>query len=249
MTRLRTLAIPASLSTGGHALLVVALLQGGTAEGAAPVTPPTEMRFIEVTPPEPEPEPEQAPPPDAPPEPAPAPARRRVRTPPPPQAETPPPNEAAPPEPIAFDNVVVAPGAGGFAVPVGEGVERSGRVRAVRRVERTAPPAPASGRGRGLVAVADLSEPPAPPSLQARLSANYPASARNQGLTGRATVRLRVNADGSTRVLRVLSASTPAFGDACRQTLRGQRWRPGRDQGGNAVSTVIRFNCTFTVQP
>ncbi|MEM9190008.1 MAG: energy transducer TonB [Myxococcota bacterium] len=187
--------------------------------------------------PEPSPEPEI--------EVRPRPAPRRAAAEPEPAASTEPP---APAEPIAFDQVMTG-GAGSFSVPVGEGVERSGRVRPTRRVVREEPVPTGSPTGTGVVPLADLSERPQQPAgIRGRLQANYPTNARAQGIAGRASVRLRVQPNGAVRVIQVLNASAPEFGEACRRSLEGHgRWQPGRDDGGRAVATVVRFNCDFTV--
>jgi hypothetical protein len=62
-------------------------------------------------------------------------------------------------------------------------------------------------------------------------------------------VRVRIDPDGGAGVLRVLSASAPAFADACRATVDGTRWRPALDARGAAVATEVSYTCSFEVRP
>ncbi|MEM7448535.1 MAG: energy transducer TonB [Myxococcota bacterium] len=251
---LRAKVGPAALSFLGHGITVIALIQAEQPQVAA-TKRSTEMRFVELPadPPEPPPSPPEVelPPPTPEPQRATRPRRTRRRLVPAEPAPAPPTPLQAP-EPIAFDNVVVANGPGpGFSVPTGQGAERSGTTRAVRRVERTSSNAISPARnGGGVVPVSDLARAPGQPGgIRARLVANYPSAARREGRTGQAMVRLRIDSSGTARVLQVLSASSPEFGQACRRTLDGQNgWRPGRSRGGVDVSTIIRFNCAFSFE-
>jgi TonB family protein len=91
--------------------------------------------------------------------------------------------------------------------------------------------------------------PEAPPELDRLLQKFYPDSARNAGIKGQARVRILIRPDGRSRVLKLLSASRPDFGKACRRMLRAAgAWAPGRDMRGQAVSTVVTFRCDFRVE-
>lgn len=99
-----------------------------------------------------------------------------------------------------------------------------------------------------IVPLRDLAAKPAPPPLNNQLLANYPASARRQGLAGTAKVLARVDPDGVIRQARTLSESSTGFGSACRQTLLGSKWSPPRDRSGRAVVTQIHYTCDFRVE-
>ena len=72
--------------------------------------------------------------------------------------------------------------------------------------------------------------------------------ARARGVSGTASVRARIGADGRAHSLRVVSESFSGFGDACRRTLAGSRWSPPKDRAGNAVATEIAYTCRFVVE-
>jgi len=95
------------------------------------------------------------------------------------------------------------------------------------------------------VALADLSRPPSPPSLDEALARRYPAAARAEGRSGRAVVRARIEPDGRAVVVGVVTATEPAFGEACRLTVDGSRWRPPLDARGAPVATEVSYTCTF----
>lgn len=98
-----------------------------------------------------------------------------------------------------------------------------------------------------VVALRDLSNKPVPPSLDLQLLNNYPASAKRQGLAGKASVTAQIDADGVVRSVRVLSESGTGFGAACQKTLQGSKWSAPRDRQGNAVPTQIHYTCDFRV--
>ena len=107
------------------------------------------------------------------------------------------------------------------------------------------PPAPA---GASMVPLADLRRRPAPPDLDAALEHNYPEQARREGLTGSAVVRARILPSGAIATIQPLSASAPAFADACRRTLAGSRWSPPIDAVGHPCTTEIRYICRFELR-
>jgi TonB family protein len=144
-------------------------------------------------------------------------------------------------------------GAGaGWASATGNGARMAGPIGRPgarvtgRHVETTAPvarPAPPA-----VVAVADLSRRPEAPRLEDALERNYPAEARQNGLSGRAVVRARITAEGEVRDLLVQSESNTGFGRACRDTLAGSHWTPPLDRDGRPVATIINYTCRFEVR-
>jgi periplasmic protein TonB len=191
--------------------------------------------------------------PDPPPEiPKPAQRRERHKTP-PPEVEAAPPPEAAPLQGVTLTN---ESGTGSFNSLVGDGSSFHGPLGPVAPLVAPKPPAPrpsASGPksapGVPLVALADLSEKPRPPSLGSALREHYPLDARQRGVGGTATVKARIEPDGRIRKVELVTETFPGFGDACRRTLTGSHWSAPRDREGRAVSTVIRYTCRFVVQP
>jgi TonB family protein len=97
------------------------------------------------------------------------------------------------------------------------------------------------------VRLSELAEKPIPPVLDTKLRANYPASAKRQGLSGTAKVRARVDADGIVRQASMLFESGEGFGAACRQTLIGSHWSTPRDRAGMPVATQVHYTCQFRV--
>ncbi len=192
--------------------------------------------------------------------PPPPPLTTPVRSPPPPLRAKPsleparvpdaPSSAAEPPETRGVTLAADAPGSS-FAMPLDTvGALASPAPRAEPRLARlsspqtrTSVPAPA------LVRLGDLSTRPSPPLLGAALEKNYPQDARRRGLSGSAKIRVRVDADGVVRAVRLLDESTPEFGAACARTLTGSRWSPPRDKAGRSVATEIRYTCRFVVQP
>jgi TonB family protein len=109
---------------------------------------------------------------------------------------------------------------------------------------RPAPAAPAP-EGPPIVAPTDLRRPPQAPGLDEALARNYPEQERRQGLTGVAVVRARILADGHVRPLRVVSASAPAFAEACKRTLADSRWSQPLDREARPCATDISYTCRF----
>jgi TonB family protein len=209
--------------------------------------PPASLVEMTVTPP---------PPPEATPEPAPSPAARpsalaarvaRVNRP----AAAPPPPEAPVAEtPADFTGTTLTnDGAGaGWASATGNGqamrgpVGRPGAEVTGRSVDG------AAASGIPIVGAGNLARPPEAPDLGGALERAYPTAARSKGVAGTARVRLRVMPGGEVRELSLIAESAPGFGDACRQILRGSRWSPPLDRGGQAVSTFVQYTCRFEVR-
>jgi protein TonB len=210
----------------------------------------TLVRFEVATPPAPPPPPAPEEPKPQPPEPKPrAPERKQA---PPPEAVPPPPAAAEPP--VSEGVTLAGDGTGNaFSMPLGNGGSlEPTRPRAPAPVNVPAPvtPAPAPRVTEPpVVAVGDLSSRPSPPSLGAALERNYPADARQRGLSGSAKVRARIDPDGVVRRVTLVEESAAGFGAACSKTLNGSRWAAPKDKAGRSVATEIRYTCRFVVQP
>lgn len=147
--------------------------------------------------------------------------------------------------PVDLTGVTLSAGSGGWA-PSGNG-EAGGPIRTPRQ-GRVRAEQPDEAAGPAMVAVGDLSRPPDPPNLDTRLLEQYPENARRQGIPGNALVRARILPTGRIDRLRVVSASSPRFAQACRAVLRGSRWSAPLDRRGNPVATEIRYRCQFQVR-
>ena len=241
-----TLGVLASVVGHGGALLAL----WGAPEISATARPPTRVE-LNVAPARAE-----APPPlPAPAEPAPS-VQLKPRQPAPSHnapVAAPAEAEAAPPEsePVAVDLSGVTltnEGAGaGWSTLAGNGVARSGPIRAAVGGRAAASETQQKQDGAPLVPLADLSRRPAPPALDSLLRSYYPADARQLALGGVAVVRARIGTSG--RVLRasVASETRPGFGAACRKTVLGSRWTPPLDRAGRAVMTDVSYTCRFRV--
>ena len=148
-----------------------------------------------------------------------------------------------------------ADGAGDFAMPVGDGSERRGPLgplgpKPVESVRPSAVPAPvvAARAAPELVASKDLSERPQPPSLDGALRSLYPDEARLRAISGTASLRVRIGADGGVEQATTMVESFPGFGSACRKAVLGSRWTAPRDRNGRAVQTEVRYTCRFVVE-
>ncbi|MGE0322719.1 MAG: TonB family protein [Polyangiaceae bacterium] len=113
-----------------------------------------------------------------------------------------------------------------------------------RASSKPARPAPASP---SYVAAKDLARPPRAPGLDGTLARYYPAAARAAGISGQASVRVAIDAQGTARVLGVLGESYAGFGSACQRTVQGSRWSAPVDKDGRAVSTTLVYRCRFRV--
>jgi protein TonB len=147
-----------------------------------------------------------------------------------------------------------ADGAGSFAMPTGDGSERTGPlgplgqkpVASAISLPAVVPAAP-SAIAPEIVPSKDLSERPVPPALDAALRAYYPDDARRRSISGTASLRVRIGSDGRIREAAVMSESFPGFGAACQKAVLGSRWSPPRDRDGRAVQTEVRYTCRFVV--
>ena len=167
--------------------------------------------------------------------------------------------QAAPPPPAAVeqpttDGVTLAGDGTGnaFSMPLGNGGALASSNVRTPSPPPLAPIAPSIGprvTEAPVVAVGDLSARPSPPSLGAALERNYPADARQRGLSGSAKVRARIDPDGVVRRVSLIEESAAGFGGACSRTLNGSRWAAPKDKAGRSVATEIRYTCRFVVQP
>lgn len=142
-------------------------------------------------------------------------------------------------------------GSGSWASQVGNGAASDRPIRAGTNRPRSPAPAvsalasPAPGRTSNIVALGDLSSRPIPPKLDGILEQHYPDIARQQGKSGTAIVRLRIDADGRVRKVNIVSESETGFGRACHATVMGSQWSAPRDQDGKAVATFVSYTCRF----
>lgn len=222
----------------------------------APSPLPSVVEFELSKPPEPPPKPKTEPPPPTP-DPLPLePAALRAETAP---SEATPPPDAPEPEP-APEQAPVADltgltltndnGTGSWGSRVGDGSASDRPIRAGANGRRppapvAAAPAAAPARGSNVVPLADLSSRPVPPKLDGVLERHYPEVARQQGKSGTAIVRLRIDADGRVRTANIVSESDSGFGRACHATVMGSKWSAPKDQSGNAVATFVSYTCRF----
>jgi TonB family protein len=168
-------------------------------------------------------------------------------------AEEPPAQEA----PVRFDNVTLTNEGmrSSWAMDPGSGRAADGPLAAPGRVTGRARTGVAGGTAGGtgprIVPLADLSRAPVPPGageLNQRLERVYKgSSAWKAGVTGVATVRTRIDPDGSVASSRIVSETVAGYelGELCQRALRGTRWQPPLDQQGRAVATWVTFNCDF----
>lgn len=210
----------------------------------------------EVMPPEP---PEPPPPAPAPPEPTLPATTAKLDAPPEkiadpePKAE-PQPSEPSEPPVADLTGLTLTNDAGGstWASRIGNGSALNGPLRSPRPGRQSAqtPKSEAArplARGPSVVPIADLSKRPVPPKLDTILERHYPPAARQQGKSGTAVVRLRIDADGQVRKANIVSESDAGFGRACRSTVLGSVWSPPQDQRGNPVATFVSYTCRFRV--
>lgn len=213
---------------------------------------------VAKTPEPPPPDPKTEPPP---PQPDPLPVEpASLRETPTPVSATPPPDAAPEPEPPAREPPVAdltgltltndnGSGSWGSRVGNGSAIDRpiragsNGRRPSTQAAQAPAPTAPA--RGSNVVPLADLSSRPVPPKLDGILEQHYPEVARQQGKSGTAIVRLRIDADGRVRTANIVSESENGFGRACHATVMGSKWSAPKDQAGNAVATFVSYTCRF----
>jgi TonB family protein len=217
---------------------------------AAPAVPKAEhrktlVRFEVASSPKPQEAP--PPPPPEPPQPKARPAQPKVEA----KLVAPPP--AAPPPPPSEGVTLAGDGTGNaFSMPLGNGgaLEPSRARAPAPLLPVPVTPAPVARSSEpAVVAVSDLSARPSPPALGAALERNYPADARQRGLSGTAKVRARIDPDGVVRRVTLVEESAAGFGTACSRTVSGSRWAPPKDKAGHSVATEIRYTCRFVVQP
>lgn len=147
--------------------------------------------------------------------------------------------ESTPAGPVRLTGVKFS-NAGTFAV-------QGGGVAGPATAATVAAPATEERPVSRLVGLADLSQRPAPPKLDARLQANYPRAQRQMGLEGEALLELLLSERGVVVDAKIRSQTSPPFGAACRKTLLGTRWSPPLDGAGRAVRTRLSYRCSFRV--
>ncbi len=253
---MRTILLPSSWAVSG--LLhggAAALLFLGARGGVSTAPPPRPAMEFHVAPPAPPPQALQAPqvpkPLDAPKPRAPKEIAPAKAAPPPPSPDAPPP--AAADAPLDLTGNTLTSDKGGFATRVGNGEAMGGPIGAggapAPRPPAAAPATTAAaGGGSGLTRKEDLSRLPEPPDLASRLLAHYPEKARATGASGRATLSLVIGADGRVAGVELRSSSSPEFGRACEETLRGTRWVPPLDKAARPTATRVGYTCYFDVR-
>lgn len=196
--------------------------------------------------PAPEPEPEA---------PAPTPAPRMKA--PPPEPDEPPPPPPPKEVPVDFGNLTMTnEGTSSWAVQPSSGVEQNGPIAGPGKNTGRSQVGVIGGTGDtptsgpAIVAAGDLARRPSvPDNLNKLLEEHYPKRARAEGVQGTARVKVRLLADGSPKVMAVLSESAPlGFGEACKATLAASpKWTPGVDKNGRPAATEFPFTCHFEI--
>lgn len=147
--------------------------------------------------------------------------------------------------PVDFTSMSFAGGGAGIAVT------RGAAPPSARSSNMTASPQPAlTARlpSAPFVPVAALARPPRAPGLDAELERNYPLDARRAGISGSASLRVKLLADGRVGQVTLTSESYAGFGAACERTVRSARWEAPRDRDGHPVETEIKYVCRFEVR-
>jgi outer membrane biosynthesis protein TonB len=251
----------AVLSAGVHVVVFFGL---GTVrvDAAVPRDEVVEFTVVEEQPAEEAPPPPPPPAPEPEPEPKPEPVKPRIKEASPAPVEEAPPPDPTPPAPAEetiadfSGTTLTGEGSGGWTTAVGSGAPMNAPIgkpkAAVTGRERDGTEGGAiGGTGTRVVSEADLSRSPKVPSAEAlneALKREFPKDAQQQGIEGVARIRVRVFATGKLSPLTVLSESYPGFAEACKRSLRDQRFEPGLDRQGQPVATDINFKCEFTLE-
>src|SRR5687767_7484518 len=141
-----------------------------------------------------------------------------------------PPAPAAPPTPAApvdLGGLTLTNDSGdaSWSSPSGDGSTSRAPLGPIGKTSAPAPTTPALPRAPAapapttpaLVASQDLSDRPRPPALDAALRHHYPPEARMRAISGTASLRVRIDADGRVRSAALLNETFAGFGDACRR--------------------------------
>lgn len=215
-----------------------------------------EMEVYEPPEPEPEPEPVEEPEPEEP-EPEPEPPRPAPRPEPQPAEEEPPPaEEDAPPaeEVVDFSGETLVGGEGSsWSSRVGTGGALKGPVGKIgnRPEDTNAKTAPKGPSGPRVVPFKSLGRRAAPPTgvdFNSLLEKHFPAKARQQGVEGKAQMRIRILPSGRLGKISVLKEYPKGFdfGAHCRKMLQSAgTWVAPLDKSGKPVATDVPFNCSF----
>jgi TonB family protein len=99
-----------------------------------------------------------------------------------------------------------------------------------------APPVAVAPPADGTLELSEVDEQPQllnRDSISSRLSRNYPPLLRDAGVEGNATVRLRVQRDGSVdqESIQVENATHPMFGEAASRVVERMRFSPAKVHG------------------
>lgn len=253
------------LSFGVHAGAWLGLASLPSLDQMVAVFRVEEVQLVEEPPPPPPPtevveeEPEAEPPEPEPPPPV---RRERPETPPPPDAPADPPPAAEEQiedftgETLTNDSGETWASAVGSGAPMDAPIGGPTGVVTGRHREGT-PGGEVGGTGTGppgprLVALNDLSQPPAAPArdrLIELIQRHYPRELRNLAIEGSARVRLRIGSDGSVSRVRMRSETHEGFGQACVHVIEeAGAWARPLDRDGNPVATEVSFDCNFSLR-
>lgn len=106
-----------------------------------------------------------------------------------------------------------------------------------------------SGSGEGSGQGEGAGVPVRPPRLIRDARPSYPASARNQGISGSVGVRVLVSADGVPESVTVVASSgNSAVDDSVVQAAYKWRFDPSRDKYGQKVRCNTRRTITFNLR-
>ena len=182
-----------------------------------------------------------------PPEPAPKAVVRKValHKPPPPmpnQESKPEPPSDSPPTPVfgvTQDSVV--PGDSPVVVPVGNTLMTKDRTlaKAPPAPLPAAPPPPPAFAPVDEESVAELPEKLSMPDVA------YPEMARRLGVEGKVRLRLGIDRRGNVKSVRVLQKVGYGMDEAAESAAWHSRWKPAKQENGQAVDVVIHYNFVF----
>ena len=99
--------------------------------------------------------------------------------------------------------------------------------------------------GLNAIEAETMDDPPQPLHLA---RPEYPVEDRRRSVSGEATVRVVVGADGTALCSDVLRATTRAMGRAAQESIHASTFTPGQIDG-RPVPSVVRVPVTFRTSP
>ena len=214
-------------------------LRGIEEEPPQPKQRPVEVAVLIQPEPEPEPapEPKKKPPP---PPPAPKPVvieQARPPDEPPPSNTTDAPADAEPPKPVFGISMssTVGPGAGGFAVRVGNTL--------MKEPEKELTPAEDVKAYRAPVALHKVDRMP---KRVGECEAAYPPDAKSMGIEGSVKLKLEIDPEGRVASVRVVKGLGYGLDEAAVSALRKCRFSPAIS-GGQPAATEITYTYRFVI--